>query len=193
MKKGLLIIYSGPSGVGKGTLLNELMKMKDLKLTYSVSMTTRAPREGEKEGVNYFYVSRDRFLNAVVHDELLECAEYVGNYYGTPRSYVEKKRNRGRNVILEIEVQGAKKVMEKVPDCVSIFITPPSIKELERRIRGRKSETEEVIAERVRTARRELRQRDLYDYCVCNDKIPVAVEEIRQIILKEMAKRENEE
>ena len=186
MKKGLLIVFSGPSGVGKGTLLKELMPMKELKLMYSVSMTTRKPREGEVDGVNYFFVTKRAFNKAVKEGKLLEHVEYVGNYYGTPKDYVNKKRKEGFNVILEIEVQGAKKIIESGEDCLSIFITPPSIKELENRIRGRKSESEEVIKERIKTAKKELKNLDLYDYTVCNDKVDQAVKDVRKIILKEM-------
>ncbi|MBQ1477493.1 MAG: guanylate kinase [Erysipelotrichaceae bacterium] len=190
MKKGMLIIYSGPSGVGKGTIMGKLMPMEDLRLVSSVSMTTRKPREGEVEGVNYFYVTKKRFKEAIRNDELLEYAEYVKNYYGTPREYVEKQLKKGNNVVLEIEVQGARQVMEKMKDHVSIFITPPSMEELERRILGRKSETPETLALRIETAKKEMEQTGIYDYVVCNDDLDVAVEEVRQIILKEMEKRE---
>ena len=188
MNKGLLIVFSGPSGVGKGTLLKELMPMEELKLVYSVSMTTRKPREGEIDGVNYFFVNKRQFNKAVKEGKLLEHVEYVGNYYGTPKDYVEEKRNEGYNVILEIEVQGAKKIIKENDDCLSIFITPPSLEELEARLLGRKSESQEIINERIKTARRELKNLDLYDYVVCNDKIDKAVKEIRKIILKEMKK-----
>ena len=188
MKKGLLIVFSGPSGVGKGTLLKELMPMKELKLVYSVSMTTRKPRVGEVDGVNYFFVGKREFKKAVKEEKLLEHVEYVGNYYGTPKAYVEKKRKEGYNVVLEIEVQGAKKIINSGEDCLSIFITPPDIKELEKRIRGRKTDSEEAIKERIKTARQELKNLDLYDYTVCNDKVDRAVKEIRKIILKEMKK-----
>ncbi len=190
MKKGMMIIYSGPSGVGKGTIMGKLMPMEDLRLVSSVSMTTRKPREGEVEGVNYFYVTKKRFKEAIKNDELLEYAEYVKNYYGTPREYVEKQLKKGNNVVLEIEVQGARQVMEKMKDHVSIFITPPSMEELERRILGRKSETPETLALRIETAKKEMEQTGIYDYVVCNDDLDVAVEEVRQIILKEMEKRE---
>ena len=182
-------MFSGPSGVGKGTLLKELMPMKELKLVYSVSLTTRKPREGEVDGVNYFFVTKREFKKAIKENRLLEHAEYVGNYYGTPKDYVEKQQLKGKNVILEIEVQGAKQLVFSEIETLSIFITPPSIKELENRIRGRKSESEELIKERIKTARKELKETDIYDYVVCNDDISTAVKEIRQIILKEMKKR----
>lgn len=188
MKKGLLIVYSGPSGVGKGTILKEVMKDKELKLVYSVSMTTRKPREGEIEGVNYFFVSKERFLKAIAQNELLEYAEFVGNYYGTPLSFVEKEREKGNNVLLEIEVVGAKQVLRNVKDCLSIFICPPDLKELEKRIRGRNSETEEVIFERVKKAEIELKETQLYDYVICNDKVSDAAKQIRQIIYAHMNK-----
>ena len=156
MKKGLLIVLSGPSGVGKGTVIKELMKNDDLKLSYSISMTTRKPRNGEVDGVNYFFVDRDTFLKAIDDGELLEHAEFVGNMYGTPVSYVEKLRNEGRNVLLEIEVQGAMQVKKKCPDALSIFIIPPSMEELASRIRGRNSEPEEIVQQRLDKAKKEM-------------------------------------
>ena len=188
MKKGLLIVYSGLSGVGKGTILAELMPMEDLNLAYSVSMTTRQPREGEVDGVNYFFVSKKRFVEAIKNDELLEHARFVGNDYGTPREYVEKMREEGKNVILEIEIQGAKQVMEKCPDALSIYIVPPSIEELERRLRERSSEDEQTIMKRIAKAKREMKDTAMYEHIVVNDDLATAVQEIRDIILKEINK-----
>ena len=188
MKKGLLIVYSGLSGVGKGTILKELMPMKDLNLAYSVSMTTRKPREGEVDGVDYFFVSKKRFLEAVKNGELLEHARFVDNDYGTPRDYVEKMRNEGKNVILEIEIRGAKQILKKCPDALSIYIVPPSIEELERRLRERSTEDEETLMKRIAKARRELEDIDFYEHVVCNDNLDTAIEEVRQIILKEINK-----
>lgn len=190
MKKGLLIVFSGPSGVGKGTILKEVTLDKSLKLVYSVSMTTRKPRVGEVEGVNYFFVDEKRFLEARENDELLESAEFVGNYYGTPRAFVEKQRELGNNVILEIEVCGAKQVMSKVSDCVSIFIAPPSLQELESRIRGRKSESVNIIKKRIEKAKKELAETHLYDYVVCNDTVKQASQEVIDIIREEMKKNQ---
>lgn len=186
MKKGLLIVYSGLSGVGKGTILAELMKMEDLNLAYSVSMTTRKPREGEVEGVNYFFVSKKRFLEAVKNGELLEHARFVENDYGTPKAYVEQMREQGKNVILEIEIRGAKQVLEKCPDALSIYIVPPTIEELERRLRERSTEDEETILKRVAKAKREMKDIGFYEHIVCNDDLDTAVQEVREIILKEM-------
>ncbi len=188
MKKGLLIVYSGLSGVGKGTILEKLMPMKELNLAYSVSMTTRQPRPGEKEGVNYFFVSKKRFVEAVKNGELLEHARFVDNDYGTPKEYVERMREEGKNVILEIEIRGAKQIMEKCPDALSIYIVPPSIEELERRLRERSSEDEQTIMKRIAKAKRELKETDMYEHIVCNDDLDKAVEEVRQIILDEMNK-----
>ena len=188
MKKGLLIVYSGLSGVGKGTILEKLMPMKDLNLAYSVSMTTRQPRPGEKEGVSYFFVSKKRFVEAVKNGELLEHARFVDNDYGTPKEYVERMREEGKNVILEIEIRGAKQIMEKCPDALSIYIVPPSIEELERRLRERSSEDEQTIMKRIAKAKRELKETDMYEHIVCNDDLDKAVEEVRQIILDEMNK-----
>ncbi|MBR2066695.1 MAG: guanylate kinase [Solobacterium sp.] len=186
MKKGLLIVLSGPSGVGKGTILKELMKDEELMLSYSVSMTTRNKREGEVEGVNYYFVSKEEFEEAVEKGELLEHAEFVGNYYGTPLKDVERLRNEGRNVVLEIEVQGCKQVQEKVKDALTIFIVPPNMEELENRIRGRKTEPEEIIQERLAKAQREMKMMDQYKYVICNDDVDLAVDIISVIIKRHM-------
>ena len=189
MKKGLLIVFSGPSGVGKGTIIKELMNDENLNLVYSISMTTRAPREGEVDGVNYFFVSKERFNEAIYNDELLEHACFVDNFYGTPKAYVEKMRNEGKNVLLEIETVGAKQVMNHYEDdkgCVSVFIVPPSIEELESRIRGRKTESEEVIKKRIFKATQELRETYRYQHVVCNDNIENAVLKVKDIINKSM-------
>jgi len=188
MKKGLLIVYSGLSGVGKGTLLQKLMPMEDLNLCYSVSMTTRAPRDGEIDGVNYFFVSKQRFLQAVKDGELLEHARFVENDYGTPKAYVEKMREEGKNVLLEIEIDGARQVVNKCPDALSIYIVPPSMEELERRIRERGTEDEQTILKRLHKARQEMTEIDFYKNVVCNDDLDKAAEEIRNIILTEMNK-----
>lgn len=189
MQKGLLIILSGPSGVGKGTVIKELMKDESLKLTYSISMTTRTARPGEVDGVNYFFVDRETFNAAVDHGELLEHANFIDNLYGTPKRYVEKKRAEGYNVILEIETVGAKQVMRKYKydeGCISIFITPPSLEELAERIRNRKSEAEEIIERRLRKAQRELKETFRYKYVVCNDDLALAIDIIKDIIKNEM-------
>ncbi|MBR5341192.1 MAG: guanylate kinase [Erysipelotrichaceae bacterium] len=188
MEKGLLIVFSGVSGVGKGTILKELMAMEDLNLAYSVSMTTRQPREGEVEGVNYFFVSKKRFLEAVKKGELLEHARFVDNDYGTPKAYVEQMREAGKNVVLEIEIRGAKQILKKCPDALSIYIVPPSMEELEKRLKERKSEDEQTIMKRISKAKKELKEIDFYEHIVCNDDLATAVEEIRQIILNEMNK-----
>ena len=191
MKKGLLIVLSGPSGVGKGTVIKELMKNDDLKLSYSISMTTRKPRNGEVDGVNYFFVDRDTFLKAIDDGELLEHAEFVGNMYGTPVSYVEKLRNEGRNVLLEIEVQGAMQVKKKCPDALSIFIIPPSMEELASRIRGRNSEPEEIVQQRVDKAKKEMEMVTQYKYVVCNDDVILASDIISAIIKRHMQIKSN--
>lgn len=186
MKRGLLIILSGPSGVGKGTLRKEFEKNKDLKLVYSTSMTTRKPREGEVDGEDYFFTSKEDFKKAIANGELLEYAEFVGNYYGTPMAEVERLRDEGNNVLLEIEVQGATQVQEKVPDAVSIFIYPPNMEELERRIRGRRSEPEEIIQQRLAKAEHEMKMIGNYKYPVCNEDPILAARLIEDIILREM-------
>ncbi len=185
-KRGLLIVLSGPSGVGKGTVLKEFINDKDLQLAYSVSMTTRKQRPGEVDGVNYHFVSREEFEKARDNGELLESAEFVGNYYGTPLNEVEKLRSQGKNVILEIEVQGCTQVRTKVKDALTIFIVPPSMTELEKRIRGRATEPEEIIRERLAKARKEMDLIGNYKYVVCNDDPKLAADIIRVIIHRYM-------
>ena len=185
MKKGLLILLSGPSGVGKGTVRKQIFKNTDLNLAYSISMTTRKPREGEVDGQDYFFVSEERFEEAIKNDELLEHARFVGNYYGTPKAYVEKLREEGKNVFLEIEVEGAKKVLEEYKEdkgVLSIFLLPPSLRELEKRIRGRRSEPEEIIQERLGKAKREMGLKKNYQFNVLNDNINRSSQEITRII-----------
>lgn len=187
-KRGLLIIMSGPSGVGKGTIREELMKKDDLNLHYSVSMTTRGMRPGEVNGREYYFVSREEFDQNIKNDNLLEWAEFVGNRYGTPRDKVEQMRNEGKNVMLEIEVNGTAQVLNKVHDegVISIFIAPPSLEELEKRLRGRGTESDEVIKSRVAKATQEFAFKDQYKYIVVNDDLSKAVDDVRQIILKAM-------
>jgi guanylate kinase len=182
--KGLLIVLSGPSGVGKGTICSALRKSSP-ELVYSVSATTRTARQGEVEGVNYFFKTREQFQSMIEHDELLEWAEYVGNYYGTPRSFVEETIRSGKDIILEIEVQGALKVKEKFPEGVFIFILPPSLTELESRIQGRGTETSDSIRSRLNVAVEEIRLLEHYDYAVVNDEVDCACERIRSIITAE--------
>lgn len=186
MKKGLLIIISGPSGVGKGTIRNYFMDDESLKLAYSISMTTRLPRLGEVDGRDYIFTTKEAFEQAIKDGGLLEWAEFVGNYYGTPLSYVEKLRNEGKNVLLEIEVQGATKVREKCPDALSIFIIPPTMEELENRIRGRRSEPEEIVQQRLAKAAGEMKMVKDYKYVVCNDDPQLAADMISLIIKRHM-------
>lgn len=186
MKKGLLIIISGPSGVGKGTIRNYFMDDETLKLSYSISMTTRSPRVNEQDGVDYIFTTKEAFEQAIKDGELLEWAEFVGNYYGTPMSQVEKLRNEGKNVLLEIEVQGATQVREKCPDALSIFIIPPSMEELENRIRGRRSEAEEIVQQRLAKASKEMKMVNNYKYIVCNDDPKLAADLISSIIRRHM-------
>lgn len=187
MKKGLLIVYSGPSGVGKSTILHEVLKDESLNLEFSVSMTTRLPREGEVDGKDYFFVSKETFEKAIEDDKFLEHARYVENYYGTPRDYVEQERNKGKNVILEIDVQGGLQVIEKCSDCISIFVMPPSIDELRNRLSGRGTEREEVVNKRIDQAQREINQGSVYKYHVVNNEIETSIKEVSDILKKEMA------
>ncbi|MDO3409372.1 guanylate kinase [Saccharibacillus sp. CPCC 101409] len=184
MSKGLLIVLSGPSGVGKGTVCSALRK-RLTGLVYSVSATTRSPRAGEQHGVNYFFKSRDEFLTMIENDQLLEYAQYVDNYYGTPRDFVEQTIEAGNDIILEIEVQGALKVKETFPDGVFIFLTPPSIDELRERIVGRGTETASVIDNRLSVAEDEIALMRHYDYSVVNDEVDLACMRIESIIVAE--------
>lgn len=188
MKKGLLIIYSGPSGVGKGTVREHFIDDEDLNLVYSISMTTRKPRNDEKDKVDYFFVSQEEFKHAVENNELLEYATFVGNSYGTPKAYVEEMRNKGYNVILEIEVDGATQIMDNTDDYLSIFLLPPSMEELENRIRNRRTEDEAVIQKRLKKAESEMELKERYHYYVYNTTPEAAANEIRKILKVNIAK-----
>jgi guanylate kinase len=187
--KGLLLVLSGPSGVGKGTVCSALRK-RDTDIVYSVSATTRSPREGEQEGVNYFFKSKDEFKKMIEEDQLLEWAEYVGNYYGTPRTYVEEQIELGNDVILEIEVQGALKVKEKFPQGVFIFLSPPSMEELRHRIITRGTETDDSVKSRMSVAKEEIDMMEYYDYVVVNDQVESACDRIQAVITAEHCKKE---
>ncbi|MGZ0085190.1 guanylate kinase [Caldibacillus thermoamylovorans] len=189
-ERGLLIVMSGPSGVGKGTVRKALFSRPDINLHYSVSVTTRKPRAGEVEGVDYFFRTREQFEQMIRENKLLEWAEYVGNYYGTPIDYVEKTLAEGKDVFLEIEVQGAMKVRRAFPEALFIFLAPPSLKELEKRIVGRGTESKELIENRLRAAREELEMMDEYDYVVENDEVELACDRIKAIVIAEHCRRE---
>ncbi len=179
--EGMLIVLSGPSGSGKGTIIKSLLSMRE-DTVLSISMTTRAPRPGEQDGVHYFFRTREEFEDTIRKDGFLEYAEYNGEYYGTPEAPIRRWLNEGKNVILEIEVQGAEKVMNHRSDLVSIFITIPSFEELERRLRDRATETEEKIRRRMATAQMELSRAFRYQYVVLNDEVEKAVARINTII-----------
>jgi len=192
-EKGLLIVLSGPSGVGKGTVRKEIFSQPDTKFEYSISMTTRPPREGEVNGVDYFFKTREEFEQLIEQGKLLEYAEFVGNYYGTPVDYVRETLNKGRDVFLEIEVQGARQVREKFPDGLFIFLMPPSLTELKNRIVTRGTETEDIINNRLNVAKEEIEMMHLYDYVVENDQIDLACERINAIVVAEHCRRERVE
>lgn len=181
--KGLLIVVSGPSGVGKGTVLAEILK--DENIFYSVSATTRNPREGEVDGVNYHFLTKEKFEELIADNGMLEYATYCGNYYGTPRKAVEDKLAEGKDVILEIEVQGAMNVKKSFPEAMMVFILPPSVSELRRRLNKRGTETEEVVNKRVAEAVGEIKKAENYDYVMINGDLDEAVETLKSIIIAE--------
>lgn len=184
MNKGILVVVSGFSGAGKGTVMKRLMEKYD-GYALSVSATTRKPRPGEEDGREYFFRTRDEFEKLIEEDALLEYARYVENYYGTPRSYVEEQLQAGRNVILEIEIQGAMKIKEKIPEALLVFVTPPTVEELERRLTGRGTETAQVITDRLARAGEEAEGMGQYDYILVNDTVEECVDHLHQIIVSE--------
>ncbi|MCH1623838.1 guanylate kinase [Fredinandcohnia quinoae] len=189
-ERGLLIVLSGPSGVGKGTVRKAIFSKPNTKFQYSISMTTRKPREGEIDGVDYFFKSREEFEVLIKNNKLLEWAEYVGNYYGTPVDYVEQTLQDGKDVFLEIEVQGALQVRNAFPEGLFIFLAPPSLKELKNRIVTRGTESDDLILNRMRVAKEEIEMMDAYDYVVENDQVDLACERINAIVIAEHLKRE---
>ena len=188
--RGLLIVLSGPSGVGKGTVRAAVFANNQFQYVYSVSATTRAQRPGEVDGKDYYFVSREEFETMIQNEDLLEYAEYVGNYYGTPIQKIEENLAAGHDVFLEIEVQGAMKVKERMPEGIFIFLAPPNLEELESRITGRGTDAAHVIQERMATAKEEIELMQHYDYVVVNDQVQHAVVKINAIIQSEHLKVE---
>ena len=180
-KRGKLLVISGPSGAGKSTVVAKAIEGRT-DICFSTSVTTRSPRPGEVHGREYFFVNFERFREMVENDELLEHAEYVANRYGRPRAYVEKRLEEGMNVLLDIEVQGARQVRKKMPEAILIFIAPPSLVELERRLRGRGTDTERAIEGRLIRARQEYQEADFYDYLIVNDDVDKAAAKLNAII-----------
>jgi guanylate kinase len=189
-ERGLLVVLSGPSGVGKGTVRKALFELEGHDLVYSISMTTREPREGEVEGEDYYFVSREEFEQRIKDDGFLEYAEFVGNYYGTPKDKVEEQMEQGKEVVLEIEIQGALQVREKAKDAVFVFIAPPTKEALYRRLLRRGTEDPETIQRRMDKAEREFPLAHKYDYIVVNDEVTNAADRILAIIRAEHAKTE---
>lgn len=182
--QGILIVVSGFSGAGKGTIMNRLIKKYD-NYALSISATTRQPREGEADGKEYFFKTREEFEKMIAKDELIEYAKYVNNYYGTPKAYVQEQLSAGKDVILEIEIQGALKVKEKYPDTLLLFVTPPTAEELKHRLIGRGTETMDVIEARMARAVQEAEGMEKYDYFVVNDELDQCVDQVHQIIQSE--------
>ena len=180
-ERGKLIVLSGASGAGKSTVVHKAMEMRN-DICFSVSVTTRSPRPGEADGKDYFFIDQKKFDEMVANDELLEHAQYVSHSYGTPRSYVESKLDEGMNVVLDIEIQGARQVHEKMPEAVMVFLVPPSMEELERRLVSRGTETAEVIAGRLERAKQEYKEADFYQYLIINDDADAAAKEFSSII-----------
>ena len=187
-RRGVLFVVSGPSGVGKGTINKRLFEEFGNAVAFSVSATTRGPREGEVDGREYFFISRQEFEKRVANNEFLEHAEYAGNCYGTPRDYVLSLLQRGVSVILEIDVQGAMQVKRRMPESVSVFILPPSFEELEHRLRGRGTETPEKIERRLAAAKAEMAHAPQYDYQIINDDLDAAYARLREIFILETEK-----
>ena len=186
MNEGLKIVLSGPSGSGKGTIVKELIKKENFCL--SISATTRWPRQGEEEGVHYFFKTKEEFEKMIANHELLEYACFCDNYYGTPKAFIEESVQKGKDVILEIEVQGAKQIKEIYPEAIFIFVMPPSLDELEKRLVGRNTESQEVIKQRLARAKEELSLYEAYNYIVINDTLDEAVAEINEIVKVEKKK-----
>ena len=184
-QRGLLIVLSGPSGVGKGTVRKAIFEEDGIDFQYSISATTRQPRIGEVNGEDYFFVSREDFEEKISNGDMLEYAQYVNNYYGTPKSFIDETLASGRDVFLEIDVQGALQVKSKMPEGVYIFLTPPDLTNLRERLVGRGTDSQEVIEKRVTAARDELKQMINYDYAVENDQVVFAVERVKSIITAE--------
>ena len=181
-EKGILAVVSGFSGAGKGTLMKALLERYREQYALSISATTRKPRAGEEHGREYFFLTKEEFCRMIDEDQLIEHACYVGNYYGTPKQYVFDQMAAGRDVILEIEIQGALKVKEKFPETLLLFVTPPSAGALESRLRGRGTETEEVIRDRLKRASEEAAYMEQYDYLLINDDLDICVEEMHRLI-----------
>ncbi len=185
--RGRLIVISGPSGAGKSTIVFKAIEGRD-DMCFSTSVTSRKARPGEVDGREYFFIDRERFLQMIANDELLEHAEYVGNFYGTPRRFVEDKLAAGVSVFLDIEVQGARQVSERMPEAIKIFVIPPSLEELRNRLVKRGTDSPEAIEGRLKRAKEEYAEADFYDYIVVNDKVEIAAAELQAILTAEQCR-----
>lgn len=190
-KKGKLFVITGPSGVGKGTILEKFFK-DNKNVIYSISQTTRKPRPNEINGVNYFFVSDEEFKKSVENGELLEWAQYSDNFYGTRKDFVLKTLEKGADVLLEIETVGAKKIMQQFPDCVTIFVMPPNLDELEKRLRGRHTEDEDHIQKRLKAVKEEIESAESYKYTIVNDEVQTAIEKLQAVYDFEKAEKPEE-
>ena len=183
-ENGNLIVISGPSGTGKGSIINEVMNRNN-NIWYSVSLTSREIRKGEKEGINYYYTSKEDFQSKIKDDDFLEYTEYNGNYYGTPKEYINEKINSGNDVILEIEINGALKIKELIPDAIFVFILPPNLEDLIKRLEKRGTESKEKILDRFKTAYKEINEVTKYNYVVVNDDLNIAIDKVDAIFKAE--------
>lgn len=190
MERGKIVIFSGPSGSGKGTIKGEFFKNKKLNLIYSISATSRAKRTNEVDGKDYFFLNKEDFKTQISNNKFIEWAKFANNYYGTPQDYVEKQLNKGKNVLLEIEIKGVKQIIKKYPDALKLFLIPPSMEELKNRLQKRSTETKSTLKKRLKRAKKELKYQKLFDYVFVNDDIKIVTKKIIEVLERELNKDE---